>query len=245
MNMDEYRLRPRAVAANQMRNGNWLVRDGARVEVYRPDEFETNFAKESDMKIKAPRYWQGGKPWGRELIAPGVTMARSGCVIASAAILVSMLTDKTVTPMDVLSACRTVKGALVDKNGRAPGSLMVWPVVLQHFGCACDDTIAATEGLEGVYDFDGRKVDANADLAGALAAAMVGGLAAVRVDHNGDGKGDHTIACVGRDDDGGFVCSDTALNTFITLDANLENPEVFWGPNQKRYRAVAIRAVYK
>lgn len=189
------------------------------------------------------KYWQGGAPWGKELIAPGVTMGRAGCVISSAAIIISMLTGKTVTPMDVLTVCRSIKDALVDKDGKAPGSLMVWPVVLKHYGLKCDDSVASLATLEGIHDFGGQKVDANADLAGALGAALVDGLAAVRVDHNGDGKGDHTIACVGQDERG-FLCSDPALKTIIVLDANLENPDVFWGPNQKKYRAVAIRAVH-
>lgn len=189
------------------------------------------------------KYWQGARPHGPELIGPGVKMSGSGCVITSAAIIISMLTGKTVTPMDVLAACRQVKGALVDKKGNAPGTLMSWPVVLKHFGLNCGEALTALATLEGIHDFGGNKVDANADLAGALAAAMVGGLAAVRIDHNGDGKGDHTIACVGRSSDGGFVCSDPALGKLITLDARLEKKDVFWGPVQKRYRAVAIRAV--
>lgn len=189
------------------------------------------------------KFWQGGKPHGKELIAPGVTMGASGCVITSAAIIISMLTGKVVTPMDVLMTCRSVRGALVDGKGNAPGSLMVWPVVLKAYGLKCGDALTALPTLTGIHDFGGQKVDANADLAGELAAAMVGGLAAVRVDHNGDGKGDHTIACVGRDGPG-FVCSDPAINTLITLDANLEKDDVFWGPNQKRYRVVSIRAVH-
>lgn len=188
------------------------------------------------------KYWQGGKPHGKALIAPGVTMGGSGCVITTAAILVSMLTGKTVTPMDVLTMCHNTKGALVDSKGQAPGSLMVWPVVLKYYGLKCDESVAAVATAEGIHDFGKNKVDANVNLAGALAAAMVDGLAAVRVDHNGDGKGDHTIACVGRDGDN-FVVSDPALNTTFNLDANLEKPDVFWGPNQKMYRAVAIRAV--
>jgi len=189
------------------------------------------------------KYWQGGDPWGKQLIAPGVTMGGSGCVISTAAVIISMLTKKVVTPMDVLTACRQIRGALVDSKGNAPGSLMVWPVVVKHFGLRCDDSVSAVPSLEPVYDYGGQKVDANADLAGALAAAMAGGMAAVRVDHNGDGKGDHTIACVGRDGDG-FLCSDSAIKATITLDPNLEKPDVFWGPSQKRYRAVAIRAIY-
>jgi len=194
--------------------------------------------------LKTPiKFWQGGKPWGPEFIAPGVSMGGSGCVISSAAIIISMLTGKTVTPMDVLTVCRQTTGALVDKKGQVPGSLMVWPVVLKHFGLKCDEAVAAVATLEGIHDFGGHKVDANADLAGALAAAMVDGLGAVRVDIDGNGTGDHTIACVGRDDLGGFLCSDPALGKVITLDANLEKPDVFWGPQQKHYRAVAIRAV--
>ena len=189
------------------------------------------------------KYWQGGKPWGPEFIAPGVSMGGSGCVISSAAILISMLTGKTVTPMDVLTMCRKTPGALVDKKGKSPGSLMSWPVVLKAYGLKWDDAIDATPDLEGIHDFGGHKVDANANLAGALAAAIAdGGLAAVRVDIDCDGKGDHTIACVGRDGTG-FVCSDPALGKLITLDANLEKPDVFWGPKQKLYRAVSIRAV--
>ena len=188
------------------------------------------------------KYWQGGAPWGKEFIAPGVSMGGSGCVITSAAILVSMLTGKTVTPMDVLTMCRNTPGTLVNSRGRAPGSLMVWPVVLKVYGLTCDDAVNAVPGLEPTHDFGGSRVDANADLAGELAAAMTRGLAAVRVDIDGDGKGDHTIACVGRDGDG-FLCSDPALKKLITLDANLEKPDVFWGPQQKRYRAVSIRAV--
>lgn len=189
------------------------------------------------------KFWQGGAPHGKELIAPGVSMGGSGCVITSAAIIISMLTGKTVTPMDVLMMCRATRGTLVDSKGKTPGSLMVWPVVLKHYGLKCDDAVNSTPDLVGIHDFGGSRVDANADLAGALAAAMANGLAAVRVDHNGDGKGDHTIACVGRDGDG-FVCSDPALGKFITLDANLEKPDVFWGPQQKRYRAVSIRAIF-
>ena len=189
------------------------------------------------------KYWQGGKPWGKELIGPGVSMGSSGCVITTAAITISMLTGKVVTPMDVLTACRQIKGALVDNKGNPPGSLMVWPVVLKHFGLKWGDALTASATLEGIHDFGGQKVDANANLAGELAAAMVGGLAAVRIDHNGDGKGDHTIACVGRDG-AGFVCSDPAINKLITLDANLEKPDVFWGPQQKKYRVVSIRAVH-
>lgn len=193
--------------------------------------------------MKAVRYWQGGSPWGREQIAPGVSMGGSGCVISSAAVIVSMLTGKVVTPMDVLTLCRQTPGALVDRRGRVPGSLMVWPVVLKAYGLSCDDSVASVPGLEGLHDFGGQRLDANADLAGELASAMALGLAAVRVDIDGDGRGDHTIACVGRGDDGGFECSDPALNTVITLDANLEKGDVFWGPRQKLYRAVAIRAV--
>lgn len=192
--------------------------------------------------MTAPKYWQGGKPWGKELIAPGVSMGGSGCVISSAAILISLIKGKVVTPMDVLTACRTLKGSLVDKNGKAPGSLMVWPVVLKHFGLSCDEAMASTPDLVGIHDFGKHKVDANANLAGALAAALVDGFAAVRVDVDSNGTGDHTIACVGRDGDG-FLMSDPSINTLITLDANLEKPDVFWGPKQKWYRAVAIRAV--
>lgn len=188
------------------------------------------------------KYWQGAPAWGKELIAPGVPMARSGCVISTAAILISMLTGKLVTPLDVLTVCRSLPGALVDKTGKAPGPLMVWPVVLKHFGVKCDDAVTAIPTLEGIHDFGGQQVDANADLAGELASALVDGLAAVRVDHNGDGVGDHTIACVGYDTRG-FHCSDPALKTIIILDPNLENPDIYWGPVQKKYRAVAIRAV--
>ena len=169
-------------------------------------------------------------------------MGGSGCVITSAAIIISMLTGKVVTPMDVLTACRNTPGALVDGKGRSPGSLMVWPVVLKYFGLKCDAAVDSTPDLLGVHDFGGRRVDANADLAGVLAAAMTNGLAAVRVDIDGDGKGDHTIACVGRSGDG-FLCSDPALKKLITLDSNLEKPDVFWGPKQKMYRAVSIRAI--
>lgn len=193
--------------------------------------------------MTAPRYWQGSEPWGKEFIAPGVTMGGDGCVISTAAILITMrLNGRVVTPMDVLHTCRLTPGALVDSKGNIPGSLMVWPVVLKAYGLKCGPSISSVPDLVGMHDFAGRQVDANADLAGALAEAMAMGVAAVRVDVNGDGIGDHTIACVGRDG-AGFVCSDTALKKFITLDANLEKGDVFWGPKQKRYRAVAIRAV--
>lgn len=195
------------------------------------------------MNMTPVKYWQGGKPWGPEQIAPGVSMGGSGCVITTAAIDLSMLLGKVITPMDVLTMCRHTPGALVDGAGKSPGSLMVWPVVCKAFGVHCDESIASVPGLEGIHDFGGHKVDDNADLAGVLAAAMTHGLAAVRVDIDGDGKGDHTIACVGRDGSG-FVCSDPALGKTITLDANIEKADVFWGPKQKFYRAVAIRAIW-
>ena len=195
------------------------------------------------MSMTPVKFWQGAKPWGPEQIAPGVSMGGSGCVISTAAIDLSMLLGKVITPMDVLTMCRHTPGALVDREGKSPGSLMSWPVVCKAFGVHCDDAVEAIPGLEGIHDFGGRKVDANANLAGALAEAMTHGLAAVRVDIDGDGKGDHTIACVGRDGPN-FLCSDPALNTVISLDANLEKADVFWGPKQKHYRAVAIRAIW-
>jgi hypothetical protein len=195
------------------------------------------------MSMVPVKYWQGGKPWGTEQIFTGVSMGGSGCVISSAAIVLSMLLGKVITPMDVLTMCRKTPGSLVNSRGKSPGSLMVWPVVCKAFGVLCDESVAGVPGLKGIHDFGKLKVDDNADLAGTLAEAMTHGLAAVRVDIDGDGKGDHTIACVGRDGDG-FLCSDPALGKTITLDANLEKPDVFWGPKQKLYRAVAVRAVY-
>lgn len=189
------------------------------------------------------KYWQGAPLYGKELIAPGVSMGRSGCVITTAAILFSMLLKRVITPLDVLVMCRKTLGSLVDGEGKAPGALMSWPVVCKAFGVKCSDSISAVATLEGIHDFGGHKVDANHNLAGALAEAMVQGLAAVRVDHDGDGKGDHTIACVGRDGDN-FVVSDPALNTTFNLDANLEKGDVFWGPKQKRYRAIAMRPIF-
>ena len=195
------------------------------------------------MSMTPVKFWQGAKPWGPEKIAPGVSMGGSGCVISTAAITLSMLLNRTITPMDVLTMCRKTSGALVNGKGKPPGSRMVWPMVLKAFGVKCDDSIASVPGLKGLHDFGKNRLDSNENLALALAEAMTRGLAAVRVDIDENGTGDHTIACVGRDGPS-FVCSDPAINKLITLDANLEKPDVFWGPKQKLYRAVAIRAIY-
>lgn len=193
--------------------------------------------------IIAPKYWQGGRPWGKELIAPGVTFAGNGCVATTAAILISMITGKTVTPMDVLTRLRETPGALVDGKGKAPGSLMVWPVLLATYGLVCDEAIAAApDHSNALHEFAGHQVDANADLAGATAAALVDGFAALRLDIDGDGKGDHTVALVGQEGDA-FMISDPALSDIIPLDANLENADIHWGAKPHPYRVVGVRAV--
>lgn len=189
-------------------------------------------------------YWQGDSRWGKETIGVDAKMAASGCVVTTLTNLVNLLTNKKLTPLEVLQKLNGTPGVFVDASGSKPGNLMVWPKALALYGLACDEAIASgTDHGDALHEFAGHLVDADADLAGALAGAMVGGAAAVRVDINGDGLGDHTIACVRRDGNL-FVCDCSALAKLIELDENLENATIKWGSTPHPYRAVGIRAVY-
>lgn len=198
------------------------------------------------MSLETP--WQGAAPHGGETIKVIEKMRAAGCVITAAGILRNRVLARggvvAWSTMDTLRFLRATRGALVDANGREPGDLMAWDVACREMGFACNPAVAsAPDHEDAMHEFAGHLVDPNADLSGALAAAMVGGFAAVRVDVDGDGKGDHTIACVERDGDG-FKCADPALGDYVTLDANLENAAMRWNGRPHPYRAVGVRAVY-
>ncbi len=195
-------------------------------------------------------FWQGREPWGNEIIHVGggdgePRMRKAGCVITTAALLLNRLRGSAMDPLQMLRLFQRTPGILVAADGVTPGDLVVWPAACKALLLQCDDAIAAAADHENNWhEFSGHLVDPNADLAGELAKALEGGgTAAVRVDINGDGKGDHTIACYGRVGDA-FLCDCPALARTITLDPNLEQNDVYWGAAHRPYRAVGIRAVY-
>lgn len=194
-----------------------------------------------------PTIWQGAQPHGGErIIQPaGPFMRDAGCVISTGALLRAWLRPDlpALSVLEVLRLLQLTPGALVDGNGH-PGPLVFWPKAALVFGLACDDAIAhVPDHADFQHEFGGHSVDPNADLAGELAEALVDGAAAVRVDVDGDERGDHTIACFARTDDGLFLCSCPALCSIIPLDANLENASIKWNGRPHPYRATAIRAV--
>lgn len=194
--------------------------------------------------------WQGAQPHGPDhLPNGGPTLANAGCVVTTARILRQALRpDLGVWSVrDVLRHLAATPRCFVDGKGR-PGMdgsyLLDWAFAAPALGLECDQAIA--------HDYDhgdaqhewtgGHLVDANADLAGAFASALVDGAAAIRVDVDGDGQGDHTIAGVYRSGDL-FVCSDPALASLVTLDENLEAPLVRWNGRLHPYRVVGVRAI--
>lgn len=180
---------------------------------------------------------QADSRWHEMLIRSSLRYGSYGCVASTWHFLVATLLGKVMLPPEGLPVLRAYPFALVGPDGQKPGDLVSWPGACKGSGLVCDETVAAAADHDDkLHEFHTHLVDANADLAGTLAAAMVGGFAAVRVDNDDDGKGDHTIACVGRDGDG-FLCADSAYGDTFTLDENLENAK-------RNYRATAVRAVY-
>ena len=194
-----------------------------------------------------PTVWQGAQPHGGERIhlPTGPFVRDAGCVISTGKLLRDWLRPDllSMTVLEVLRLLQTTPGALVDGQGHT-GALVYWPVATPALGLACDDAVAhVPDHVDAQHEFGGHTVDPNADLAAELAGALTTGGAAVRVDVDGDERGDHTIACFARTDDGLFLCSCPALCSIVTLDANLENASIKWNGRPHPYRAVGIRAV--
>lgn len=190
-----------------------------------------------------PTYWQASPAWSRAVIAPrgkitSLHLGAEGCVVSTGAIIRQAATNLPTTPLDALALLADHPGALTDTG------LVFWPEAAKALGLVAGDAIAwkadAASDVHEMHEFAGHIVDANADLAGELAAALIDGFAAVRVSTDGSGLGRHTIACLGIDGTR-FVCSDPALARIVLLDENLEAPDVHWGATPRPYRAVGIR----
>lgn len=194
--------------------------------------------------------WQGASPHGSEhLPNGGPTCANAACVVTTAKILrrANRPDLPHMTVLEVLRLLENTPGAFVDSQGRSgvPGAfLMDWAKAAPALGLECDTAVAHVPDHEEAQHewFGGHLVDADSDLAGMLAEALVDGGAAVRVDVDGDGKGDHTMAGVLRKGSL-YVCSDPALASLVDLDENLEAPLIKWNGRAHPYRVVGIRAV--
>lgn len=186
-------------------------------------------------------FWQGARLWRDEIIRVRVLMKNGGCVATTATLLRNRLLGMNTTPLDTLSILRHSPGCLVDADGNEPGDLLAWPASAKALGLVADVAVAAAANNVH-HELVDHTIDPNVDLAQALAAACLVGGAAVRVDVDGDGYGDHTIACYTRlADTGEFLCDDPALGAEIRLDPNLEAPTVRWGGAS--YRAVGVRGI--
>jgi hypothetical protein len=153
-----------------------------------------------------------------------------------------------IDPTRALAKLRMAPGALVTADGKPGGDLVSWPAAAIAMGYVAGDAIAHVDDhVDAFHEYGHKLVDPNADLAGALAAALVSGLAAVRVDVDGDGLGDHTTLGVERAGDG-FLCWCSAIGASFVLDENLEcgDRSVRWGAKGAGpgYRVVGIRPLF-
>lgn len=170
--------------------------------------------------------WQGAKPWGqRKLLLGNSSIAGAGCVLTCLVEAARLFkTRPLLTPYEANEELKEVDGACI-------GSNIVLAMAAPRFGLECPEEgwVQAAPGHQSLRDAFERHL-------------TPGAAAFVRVDHDGDGHGDHTLLAVGRRDDA-IDCLDPALAHHVYLSWPSLEVGVRWGKHDKIYRVVGFRPV--
>lgn len=187
---------------------------------------------------------QADSQWSREVIGVDAHLGADGCVFFSLlACRNALLPGPPMSPFDLLGELRATPGAFVDGSGTKPGNLLAWAPCLDRLGLDSPGSVAhRPDATDAIHDFAGIPADSNSDLAGALAASLIGGVAVVRLSIDGSGLGRHSVPCLTRAGPM-FAVEDSALGAMVILDENLEAPDVHWGALPHPYRAVGVREI--
>src|SRR5574337_675712 len=170
--------------------------------------------------------WQNAKPWGSQKLGNGSsTIGGAGCVLTCLCEAARLFgTKPLLTPDEANEDLKDVDGAFL-------GSELVLAKAAPVYGLECPTGgwVQAEPGHQSLKD--------------AFEQHLVDGVAAfVRVDIDGDGKGDHTILAVGRRD-GAIDCLDPALAQHVYLSWPSLEVGVRWGKRDLTYRVVGFRPV--
>lgn len=173
--------------------------------------------------------WQGDPRWGKALLGDGTsTIGKAGCVLTS-----------------LVEAARRI-------GGRPDMSIPMLNELATNAGVFSGSELVVAEAAQLVGLDAGPRIDAapgDQRLRAAIEHALSrpDGGAIVRVDHNGDGKGDHTIFAYGWHEGPpkAIKCTDSAPAKVITLSWPALTATVQWGKVAKHYRVVRVQAIRK
>ena len=181
--------------------------------------------------------WQNDARWGSLMCGHGPgRIGDVGCVLSSLTEAANRFTPRNLNPATLNMVLQKVPGAFVDGTAAAnPGDELVLPIACGQVGLECGESLLAPAGSSSLVD--------------ALKAALGDGGAFLRIDINGDGKGDHTILAV-RDIGHVIECTDSAwprqegvAGGYAMISWDGLSAEVWWNKTFHTYRVVGVRAV--
>lgn len=179
------------------------------------------------MKVLA----QADPRWSKALLGDGTaTIGRAGCVLASLVEAARRKAGRDDVSIPMLNEMAIAAGAFNGSELRVDDAAQ-----LVGLDAPYADRVSASPG-------DPRLVRA---LERCLADPDGGAL--VRVDHNGDGKGDHTIFVYGWSPNTpkAILCTDSAPAKTVQLSFPALTVTVPWGKVAKHYRVVAVHPIRK